>query len=86
MRESSERCSWTRSRWRERLFCLRAEDVRVASESRRREREEMMFSRWAFAFHHQPTSSVNVFMALTGSCAPFLGVLGFATPPSVLLH
>lgn len=36
-RESSRRWSARISRWRERLFCLRAEEVRVDSESRRRE-------------------------------------------------
>lgn len=35
-RFSSRRCSASTSRWRARLFCLRAEEVRVASESRRR--------------------------------------------------
>lgn len=35
-RFSSRRCSDSTSRWRARLFCLSAEEVRVASESRRR--------------------------------------------------
>ena len=39
---------WSRriSRWRERLFCFRAEEVRVDSESRRRESWAMRVSRW----------------------------------------
>lgn len=45
-RWSSRRWSWRTSRWRERLFCLRAEDVRVASESSKRESWEMRASRW----------------------------------------
>lgn len=45
-RASSRRCSWRISRWRERLFCFRAEAVRVASESRRRESCDMRDSRW----------------------------------------
>lgn len=44
-RWSSRRWSWRTSRWRERLFCLRAEDVRVASESSNRESWEMRVSR-----------------------------------------
>lgn len=36
-RFSSRRWSVRISRWRVRLFCLRAEEVRVASESRRRD-------------------------------------------------
>ena len=34
------------SRWRERLFCFRAEEVRVGSESRRRESWEIRVERW----------------------------------------
>ena len=45
-REKSRRWSARISRWRERLFCLRAEEVRVASESRRRDSWEVRVSRW----------------------------------------
>jgi hypothetical protein len=45
-RESSRRWSCRISRCRERLFCFRAEAVRVASESRRRESWDMRVSRW----------------------------------------
>ena len=44
-RESSRRWSARTSRWRVRLFCLMAEEVKVASESRRRESWEMRESR-----------------------------------------
>lgn len=45
-RESSRWWSRRISRWRDRLFCFRAEEVRVDSESRRRESWEMSVSRW----------------------------------------
>lgn len=44
-RVSSRRWSWRISRWRERLFCLVADAVRVASESRRRVSCDMSVSR-----------------------------------------
>lgn len=45
-RFSSRRCSANTSRWRARLFCLRAEEVRVASESSRRVSWPINDSRW----------------------------------------
>ena len=45
-RTSSRRWSSRISRWRERWFCFRAEDVRTDSESRRRESWDIMASRY----------------------------------------
>jgi hypothetical protein len=45
-RLSSRRCSWRTSLCRERLFCLRAEAVRVASESSKRDSCAISVSRW----------------------------------------
>jgi hypothetical protein len=44
--ESSRRCSWRISRWRERLFCFSAEDVSVDSESRSLDSCDMRVSRY----------------------------------------
>lgn len=46
MRRSSLRWSVRISRWRARLFCLRAEAVRVDSVSRRRESCDIRMSLW----------------------------------------
>lgn len=46
MRRRSRRCSESFSRRRDKLFCFRADDVRVASESRRRPSCDMTVSRF----------------------------------------
>lgn len=46
-RLSSRLWSWSTSRWRERLFCLSADEVRADSESRRRVSCAIRASRWS---------------------------------------
>ena len=64
IRESSFLCSARISRWRERLFCFSAEEVRVASESRRR-------ASWAVRVSRCEKGSVSSFCLLA-----FRGLFG----------